>query len=60
MGCSDIKVLVKRYKREKGEIKRLVLKRMSEVEKGTPVYKMLYQRIYHSDELFSTDKCSTR
>jgi hypothetical protein len=58
-GCDDLGTLIKRYKCEKGEIKRIILRRMSEVEKGTPVYKMLYKRIYHSDELFSANKGST-
>ena len=55
-GCDDIKVLIKKYKSEKGEMKRIVLRRMSEVEKGTPVYKMLYNRMYPSEELLNTDK----
>jgi len=58
-GCDDIKVLIKRYKCEKGDMKRLVLRRMSEVEKGTPVYKMLYNRMYPSDELFNTNKSAS-
>ena len=54
--CNDLKVLIKKYKCEKGEMKKIVLRRMSEVEKGTPVYKMLYNRMYPSEDLLDTDK----
>jgi len=58
--CNDLKVLIKKFKSEKGEMKKIVLRRMSEVEKGTPVYKMMYNRMYPSENgLFDTNKSPT-
>ena len=58
----DLKDLTLIYKSSQGEMKRLILKRMVEIEikkKGICIYKTLYTRLY-SDILLNTNKCSTR